>query len=101
MQFHWTTILSALIRFLLLGAQAAFASGILLVALMCIGGCGGYGEIIYGIMFGATVGVVTFIALGVHYIKNRNGESRYPFLRPKVQWIWLSISFFVLSLIYL
>ena len=91
-------MLSATIRFLALGAQAGFAAWALSAALMCIGGCGGYEEVLYATMFGAFVAVSTIALLMVGHANASKSDPRSLEIQAKLQWGWLIVSAVVLVL---
>jgi len=91
-------MLSATIRFLALGAQAGFAAWMLSAALMCTGGCGGYGEAIYATIFGAFVAISTIVLLMVGHANASKSDPQSLEVQAKVQWGWLIVSTVVLVL---
>ena len=46
-----------------LAGLAGWAAGPLYLLLACVGGCGGYGELIFAVGFGSIAAIVTFVAV--------------------------------------
>jgi hypothetical protein len=95
------TVLSVAVRFLLLSIQAGTAVGLLCVILMCIGGCGGYAEAIYGVGFGVFAAVSAFIALVIHYADTRKSNPQVLAKQAQLQWAWLGVTGLLLAVVFL
>jgi hypothetical protein len=91
-------MLSATIRFLALGTQAGVAAWMLSAVLMCIGGCGGYEEVLYATMFGVFVAVSTIALLMVGHANASKSDPQSLEIQAKLQWGWLIVSTVVLVL---
>ena len=92
------TFALATLRFVLLGAQAGAAVGLSTMFLMCLGGCGGYGEVIYGAGFAVFSAFTVFVALMVHFARHFRTNPEALARQARRQWLWLGVSGFVLIL---
>ena len=84
-----------IIRFLLLSGEVGLAVGALSMTVMCHRECGGYGEAIYAVAFGATAALVAFVALAAHYAHNFKVNPQSLVRQSKFQWAWLAASIVV------
>jgi hypothetical protein len=85
------TLLTA-IRFMLLSCVVGVAVGVLTIALKCIGGCGGYGEIFDGLGFGAVAAIATFVGLCLHHERQRKSNPQSLVRQARLQWLWLAVT---------
>lgn len=91
-------MLSAAILYLLLSVQAGGAACLVSVAILCLrAGCYGLAESMFGIGLGVFVAIVTFTLLSIHHANTKKVNPQSLESQARVQWIWLSISFFILA----
>lgn len=91
--------LGAAVRCLLLAGQAGQAGlvvGLLVVAVRCIGGCGGYAEVYVGPFWGLIAAVVALVVLVRHSARLRRDDPQRLARVTRWQWWWLGISYFLL-----
>ena len=93
-------VLLAIVRFVLLSAQAGFAVGALSMSVMCFRECGGYGELIYAAGFAVLGAVVTFATFAAHFAKNCKANRPLLARQAKIQWVWLLASLAVAFVFY-
>lgn len=91
-------LLLAILRFALLAVQAGAAAALAAMFLMCLGGCGGYAELIYGAGIAVLAAVVAFVGLMAHYQGHVRSDPVALARQARLQWIWLGISAFLLVL---
>lgn len=91
-------LLLACLRFALLALQVGAAVGLAAMFLMCLGGCGGYGEVIYGAGIAVLAALVAFVGLMVHYVHHSHNDPAPLARQARLQWIWLGVSAFLLVL---
>ena len=81
--------LGVVVRYGILSAQLGLAAGAGIFFATCIGGCGGYAEVIWAYASGILAALASFIGLLIRYALLKDAQAR---LRREAQWQWLWIS---------
>ena len=94
--YRYPLIGLALIRFALPSCLAGVTAAGLYFFLACVGGCGGYGEVIFAAGIGGTVAIVIAIVFLLSYLHQCKKHPEAVAHQARVEWLLVGSGFFVL-----